>query len=52
MLSSYTPEELVNYVWQTSGERTPLEHLLAETLGRALDELEDTMPEPGFGVHD
>lgn len=32
-----TNEELVQHVWATSPERTPLERLLAERLSHALD---------------
>mgnify|MGYP003610757276 CR=1 FL=1 len=36
-----TNEELVRYTWVSGGERTMLEILLAERLGRVLDEVDE-----------
>lgn len=42
-----TEEELIQYVWVSAPERTPLELALAERLQQALD-----CGEAGFGEHD
>lgn len=43
---SMTAEELIQLVWVTEEERTPLEHALAERLQHALDALEADFGRP------
>jgi hypothetical protein len=45
-LDSLTDEEVIQHVWNTAGERTELEKMLAERLANAVDEVEDS------GKHD
>lgn len=42
-----TAEELIQHVWVTAEERTPLEIVLAEVITQMIDEHEG-----GFGEHD
>lgn len=41
-----TADELIQHVWVTGGERTKLEHALAERLQQALDSMDQD-----FGGH-
>jgi len=48
-IENMTAEELIQHVWITSEDRTPLELRLAEVINQLLGELED---EGNFGAHD
>lgn len=48
-IDNMSAEELIQYVWISTSERTPLELRLAEVINQLLGELEDG---ENFGAHD